>query len=312
MSLHNKLWVEKYRPRKTADYVFVDDNQRQQVQEWISQESIPNLLFSGEPGTGKTTLAKVLINELGVDEYDVLEINASRENGVDVVRDKILNFVQTMPFGRFKIVLLDEADYLTPNGQAMLRGDIETYHTTVRFILTCNYAHRIIPALKSRCHEFHINKTDRTEFTARAATVLVSENVEFDLDTLDSYVGATYPDLRKCLNQLQSNSRGGKLAAVQNTVNDQDAHLIEITDMFKAGKITEGRQQLLQFLGLNPTRLEDLYRWMYQNLNLWGKTDEQRDAAIIVIRNGLANLSLVGIPEISLAATMVELTQIRG
>jgi DNA polymerase III delta prime subunit len=194
----------------------------------------------------------------------------------------------------------------------MLRGDIETYHTTVRFILTCNYAHRIIPALKSRCHEFHINKTDRTEFTARAATVLVTENIEFDLDTLDSYVGATYPDLRKCLNQLQSNSRGGKLSQVQNTVNDQDAMLIEITDMFKAGKITEGRQQLLQFLGLNPTRLEDLYRWMYQNLNLWGNTDEQRDASIIVIRNGLANLSLVGIPEISLAATMVELTQIRG
>jgi DNA polymerase III delta prime subunit len=312
MSLHNKLWVEKYRPKKTADYVFVDDNQRQQVEEWIAQESIPNLLFSGEPGTGKTTLAKVLINELGVDEYDVLEINASRENGVDVVRDKILSFVQTMPFGRFKIVLLDEADYLTPNGQAMLRGDIETYHTTVRFILTCNYAHRIIPALKSRCHEFHINKTDRTEFTARAATVLVTENIEFDLDTLDSYVGATYPDLRKCLNQLQSNSRGGRLTAVQNTVNDQDAMLIEITDMFKAGKVTEGRQQLLQFLGLNPTRLEDLYRWMYQNLNLWGNTDEQRDASIIVIRNGLANLSLVGIPEISLAATMVELTQIRG
>jgi DNA polymerase III delta prime subunit len=312
MSLHNKLWVEKYRPKITADYVFVDDNQRQQVQEWIAQESIPNLLFSGEPGTGKTTLAKVLINELGVDEYDVLEINASRENGVDVVRDKILSFVQTMPFGRFKIVLLDEADYLTPNGQAMLRGDIETYHTTVRFILTCNYAHRIIPALKSRCHEFHINKTDRTEFTARAATVLVTENIEFDLDTLDSYVGATYPDLRKCLNQLQSNSRGGRLTAVQNTVNDQDAMLIEITDMFKAGKVTEGRQQLLQFLGLNPTRLEDLYRWMYQNLNLWGNTDEQRDASIIVIRNGLANLSLVGIPEISLAATMVELTQIRG
>lgn len=312
MSLHNKLWVEKYRPQSTADYVFVDDNQRQQVSEWIAQESIPNLLFSGEPGTGKTTLAKVLINELGVDDYDVLEINASRENGVEVVREKILNFVQTMPFGRFKIVLLDEADYLTPNGQAMLRGDIETYHTTVRFILTCNYAHRIIPALKSRCHEFHINKTDRTEFTARAATVLVSEGIDFDLDTLDVYVGATYPDLRKCLNQLQSNSRGGKLAPVQNSVNDQDAMLIEITEMFKGGKITEGRQQLLQFLGLNPTRLEDLYRWMYTNIELWGNSDEQRDAAIIVIRNGLANLSLVGIPEISLAATMVELTQIRG
>ena len=310
MSLHNKLWVEKYRPKTTADYVFVDDNQRQQVQEWIAQESIPNLLFSGEPGTGKTTLAKVLINELGVDEYDVLEINASRENGVDVVRDKILSFVQTMPFGRFKIVLLDEADYLTPNGQAMLRGDIETYHTTVRFILTCNYAHRIIPALKSRCHEFHINKTDRTEFTARAATVLVTENIEFDLDTLDSYVGATYPDLRKCLSSLQVNSVSGSLLKVTNAVNEQDSMLIEVIDMFKSGKIMEARQQLLQFLGLNPTRLEDIYKFFYVNLDLWGNTQEKKDAAIIIIRNGLANLSLVGIPEISLAATLCELTSI--
>jgi DNA polymerase III delta prime subunit len=252
------------------------------------------------------------MNELGIDEYDVLEINASRENGVDVIRDKILGFVQTMPFGKYKIVLLDEADYMTPAGQAMLRGDIETYHSSVRFILTCNYAHKIIPALKSRCHEFHITKTDRTEFTARAATVLVSEGIDFDLETLDAYVGATYPDLRKCLNQLQANSSTGKLLQVQNSVNDQDAMLIEITDLFKTGKITEGRQQLLQFLGFNPTRLDDLYKWMYQNLHLWGKTDEQRDAAIIVIRNGLANLSLVGIPEISLAATMIELTQIQG
>lgn len=309
MDLKNKLWVEAYRPKTVNDYVFVDERQRGQVLGWIKDESIPHLLLSGDAGTGKTTLAKVLINELHIEEYDVLEINASRENSVDVVRDKIIGFIQTMPFGKFKVVLLDEADYLTPAGQAALRNDMEAYHQTVRFILTCNYGHRIIPALKSRCHEFHITKTDRTEFTARAATVLVSENIEFDLETLDNYVAATYPDLRKCLNQLQVNSSTGVLLPVQNSTSDSDALLVEVTELFKAGKILEGRQSLLQFLSFNPGRIEDIYRWMYQNLDLWGQNQERKDAAIITIRDGLANLSLVGIPEISLAATLIELTR---
>ena len=192
-----ELWTEKYRPNDIEGYVFRDETQKEQVATWIKEKTIPHLLFSGAPGVGKTTLAKILITQLGIDEYDVLEINASRENSVDTIRDKISGFVQTMPFGDFKIVLLDEADYISPNGQAALRGVMETYASTARFILTCNYPNRVIPALHSRCQGFHIERIDQTEFTARMAKVMLEEDVKFELDILDTYVKATYPDLRK-------------------------------------------------------------------------------------------------------------------
>ena len=303
-----ELWTEKYRPKDLDGYVFRDQAQKEQVATWVKEGAIPHLLFSGAPGVGKTTLAKILIHQLEIDDYDVLEINASRENSVDTIRDKISGFVQTMPFGEFKVVLLDEADYISPNGQAALRGVMETYHASARFILTCNYPNRVIPALHSRCQGFHIERIDQTEFTARMAKVMLEEGVEFELDVLDTYVKATYPDLRKCLNICQMNSTSGTLDAPHGDEGGSEDYKLEVVTMFKAGKIKEARQLLCK--NARPEEMEDMFRWMYDNIDLWGSTDEQRDAAIIVIRNGLVNHAMVADPEINLSATLCELTQL--
>jgi len=303
-----ELWTEKYRPRTVADYVFRDEAQKKQVESWVSSGAIPHLPFSGAPGVGKTTLAKILINELGIDQYDVLEINASRENSVDTIRDKITGFVQTMPFGEFKVVLLDEADYISPNGQAALRGVMETYASTARFILTCNYPNRVIPALHSRCQGFHIEKIDTNEFTARVAKVMLEESVKFEIDILDSYVKATYPDLRKCLNLTQMNTVDGVLQSPKDTQNSSADYKLAVVDLFKEGKIREARKLLCS--QVRPDEMEELFRWMYDNLELWSNTEEGQDKAVLIIRQGLVNHSLVSDPEINLSATLVELSQI--
>ena len=305
-----QLWVEAYRPTTMDGYVFVDNSQREQVTQWIRDGSIPHLMLSGSAGTGKTTLAKLLINELDVDEYDVLYANGSKEARKIEWVDKLINFCQTMPFGKFKVVLIDEADYMNPTSvQPALRNLMEDYSQTVRFILTCNYPNKIIAPLHSRCQGFHITKTDHVEFTARAATVLVTEGVEFDLDVLDTYVKATYPDLRKCLNLLQPNSQTGKLAAPSSADKSAGDWRLDCVDLFKQGRIREARTLLCQ--SSSPEESEEIFRWMYDNLELFGKSPEQQDQAIVIIRNGAANVPLVADQEINLSATLIELGQIQ-
>jgi DNA polymerase III delta prime subunit len=302
------LWTEKYRPRDLEGYVFKDTQQLEQIATWVVQESIPHLLFSGAPGVGKTTLAKILINQLGIDEYDVLEINASRENSVDTIRDKITGFVQTLPFGKFKVVLLDEADYISPNGQAALRGVMETYASSARFILTCNYPNRIIPALHSRCQGFHIDKIDLDQFKVRVERVLVEESVKFDGDTLDIYIKSAYPDLRKCLNSLQMNSLDGELRAPSETGGSSQDWKLSAVELFKSGKINDARK--LMCASVRPEEMEEMYRWLYDNLDLFATEAEKVDEAIIIIRNGLVNVSFCADQEINLSATLAELARL--
>lgn len=301
----HSLWVEKFRPKSVSEYVFRDERQKKQVQSWIATGAIPHLLFTGSPGSGKTTLAKVLLHELGVDWGDVLEMNGSTENGVDEVRNRITNFATTMGFGEFRYVLLDEADYISPNGQAALRGVMEKFSNSCRFILTANYAHKIIPAIHSRCQGFVIEKLDRGEFAARVATVLISENVEFDLETLDMYVAAAYPDMRKCINLCQMNSQQGSLDRPGEGESAEADYKLEMIALFRSKKYKEARKLICSQVGAEE--YEDMFRFMYQNLDLWADTEDKENEAIVTIRNGLVKHVSCADPEINLSATLCEL-----
>ena len=183
---------------------------------------------------------------------------------------------------------------------------MEEYHTTSRFILTCNYPNRIIPALHSRCQGFHIERIDATEFTARVAQILIDEGITPDLDILDTYVKATYPDLRKCINMVQMNSVDGKLVEPQKSDTGDADYKLEMVELFKKGEISKARKLVCS--QARPDEIEDIYKWLYDNIDLFGD-EEKQESAILIIKQGLVDHTLVADPEINLAATLIRLSR---
>lgn len=300
-----ELFVDKYRPQLLKDYVFRDEQFKRQMEEIVKNQTLPNCGFYGPAGTGKSCIAKILINELGIDELDVLELNASRNNSIDDVRNTITNFVQMMPYGDYRVVLLQEFDHFSVPGQAGLRDLIESYSSTARFVLTGNYQNRIIPAIHSRCHAYIIDKMDKVEFEARVATILVEEKIEFDIDTLDLFVKVSYPDLRKCIGMVQMNSIGGKLISPDSSESGSTDYQLEMVSLFKQGKILEARKLLCS--KARPEEIVDIYKWCYQNFELFGNTPKKQDDAILIIKQALVDHTVLADPEIGLSACMIRL-----
>ena len=268
------------------------------------------MLLSGAPGTGKSTLVKVLLNELGIDPFDVLEVNASKDNGVEYIKDRIEGFSSTMGVGDMKYIFLDEADGLSKPAQGVLRGTMERYASSVRFLLTCNYPHKIMDAIKSRCEtgRMHIEKLDRDEFDNRLIDILGRENIELNFESLVAIVDKTYPDLRRGISMIQANSFSGKLDPPAMDSENTSDYKIDMITLFRAGKYLEARKLICEKVG--KEEYEDMYTFMYQNLEVWGEDINKQNKAILVIRDGLVKHTMCADVEINLSATLVELEMI--
>lgn len=313
MSIKNNLWVEKHRPTKLEDYVWIDDSQKREVGGWVSQGEIPHLLLSGGPGCGKTTLAKLVLREMNVDDSDVKYVNASMMTGIDAMRD-LVGFCETMPIGNFRYVMLDEADRLSPQAQDSLKNMIEEYSAICRWILTTNRPHKIFGPIHSRTQGFHVEALDREQFITRVAKILIMEGVDLteeNLEILDEYVTVAYPDLRKCLNLLQQNCSDGNLRRPKGgSSSGVSEYMVNAVSLFKNGRIHEARKVICE--NATDADYEEIYKLLYRNLDWWGKDDDTKHKAIVIIANRLKDHALVADPEIAMAACLVELSMLDG
>lgn len=309
-SLKNKLWVEKYRPKSIDQYIFQDPKQKASVKRYIADKSIPHLILSGVQGTGKTTLAQILIRAMELDDSDVKTINASDNRGIETFRDQIKGFATSMAMGRFKIVHLEEADKLTPDAQAALKSFMEENADYVRFIFTCNTVSKIIVPVRSRCKEFFFKSADMDDIAEYLVTILSKEKVKFDLDLVDKYMATYHPDIRKTLNELQDNVIDGVLQAPGATEETGD-YKFKILDLIEEDKWVEIRK--LVCVSVTAEEWENVYRFLYENLHRapkFAKYNEKWEQAIVILAYHLEKHAFVADPEINAASMFIQLGQL--
>ena len=301
MSKSNSLWVEKYRPSSLDTYIG-NDHLKSKVSIYLESGDLPHLLLFGRAGTGKTTLAKLLVKNI---ECDYLYINASDENNVDTVRTKVKNFASTVGFKDLKIIILDECDYITPNAQAALRNLMETFSRHCRFILTCNYVERIIDPIQSRCQLFQIIPPSKKEVAQKLHNILIEENVNGELEDIKILVDSGYPDIRRVINSAQRNVVRGKLKLDTGSIiqNDYKLKLLKILETQNKKNAFKDIRQLLA--DNKVTDFADLFRLLYDEVDGYGK-GHLAECILIIARYELSDSQVVD-KEINAMAMIIEL-----
>ena len=302
--LEHSLWVERYRPTKLENYIG-NEHLKSKVDVYLKSGDMPHLLLFGRAGTGKTTLAKMLVNSI---ECDYLYINASDENSVDTVRNKVRNFASTIGFKDMKIIILDECDYITPNAQAALRNLMETFSKHCRFILTCNFVERIIDPIQSRCQSFQIVPPSKKEVAVHLHNILQEEEVACKMDDVVSLVNAGYPDIRRVINSAQRQVVDGMLVIDEQALVESD-YKLTLIEILKNDNKRDAFKKIRKLLADSKvTDFSDGFRLLYDTLDDWasGHTAE----SILTLAEGQRDDIVVVDKEINFMATMVKLLTI--
>ena len=297
----HSIWAERYRPRAMDDFIG-SESVKETLKIWLEKKDIPHLLFHSSPGTGKTSLGKMLVNIIPCDS---MVINASDENGVDSIRNKVQDFCMTMGIQPLKIMFLDEADRLTPDAQGIMRNLMETYSHSTRFILTCNHAEKIAPAIKSRCQSFEIRPPSKPDVMAHLVRILAKEKITFEPKDLAFIVSSYFPDMRKIINFTQQSSINGVLKIAKTNSSDQDykTKLIEmLRNHNKAGIFSEIRQLVADAAFSN---YEEVYRYLFDHVNEYASNKQAE--VILHLADASYQSALVFEREITFVATMHKL-----